>query len=334
MTFPAEVADKLFDAAAEAGVARELLLGAVGVEPEAALSYADLAALYERAARLTGDEAFGLHVGQRTRPGDYGLVGYATAHSFNLAEAIGRLVALQSVWTEAVSLELIAEAGAARLRYRPREAVPPADRHQESEQMMAAILAFARTATGKDVRPVEVQFEHVEPRDAREHRRFFRCPVRFAAPRTEIALPDSALELEIAGADPKLGALIRAQADGALAARRQSEPLVESAREAVRSTLANGGAPALADAAQALGLGPRTLQRRLRERGSGWRQLIDEVRIALAKELLHNPRIGLSQIAFRAGFSQASAFHRAFRRIEGTTPRRYRLALLAGRQRR
>jgi AraC-like DNA-binding protein len=333
MTFPPEVADKLFDSAAEAGIARDTLLAAAGIAAGSALSYPQLAALYEGAAKLTGDEAFGLHVGERTRPADYGLLGYATAHSDTLGEALSRLIALQAVWTEAVTLELAREAGVARLRYRPRAAMPAADRRHESEQMLAAILAFARGATGRDLRPVEVGFEHSAPGDEREHRRLFRCPIRFAAPATELVLAEAALALDIAGADPKLGALISAQAEVALAARQRSEPLLETVRAAVRSAVEGGRPLSLAGAARTLGLGPRTLQRRLRERGLGWRRLVDEVRIELARDLLADPRLGLAQIAFRAGFSQASAFHRAFRRLEGTTPRRYRLDL-AGRQRR
>jgi hypothetical protein len=97
MTFPPEAADKLIAAAREAGLASETIFGAAGVVPRAPLDYRALSALYEAAARLTGDETFGLEVGLRTRHDMYGLLGYAARHSATLGEALERLVALQGV---------------------------------------------------------------------------------------------------------------------------------------------------------------------------------------------------------------------------------------------
>ncbi|HYJ30592.1 MAG TPA: AraC family transcriptional regulator ligand-binding domain-containing protein [Allosphingosinicella sp.] len=334
MTFPPEAADKLLAAADQAGVARETLFAAAGIAPEAALDYAALCALYEAGARLTRDGNFGLRVGTHTRPDMYGLLGYAAAHSASLGEALERLVALQGVWTDAVALELKAGGGVARLRYRSRVPVPPRQRRQECEQMIAAIASFATAATGGAARPIEVRFEHQAPPDVAEHKRVFGCPILFRARSTGLSWPMAALGLALAGTDPKLGALIRVQAEGELAGRRRRAPLVETVRAAVRDGLERGAAPGLAEAAAAAGLGPRTLQRRLRDLGMRWTMLVDGVRIELARELLADPRLGISQIAFEAGFSQASAFHRAFRRIAGTTPRRYRLELAATEERR
>lgn len=327
MSFPPEAADKLLAVTGEAGVAAEAVFAAAGMSEGTPLDYPALCALYEAAAGLTGDEAFGLEVGLRTRPDMYGLLGYAARHSATLGEALERLIALQRVWTDAVALELDVGPRAVRLRYGPRVPVPPSDRRQECEQMMAAIATFVASACG--ARPLEVRFEHGAPDNPEKHRTLFGSAVSFGAAATEMELPSDALALPLADSDPKLGALIGAQAERTLADQRADEPLLEAVRAAVRDSLDRGRAPSLAVAAAAIGLGPRTLQRRLRERQVGWRALIEEVRIGLAKELLADPRRGLSQIAFLAGFSQASAFHRAFRRIVGTTPRSYRLGLAA-----
>jgi AraC-like DNA-binding protein len=334
MTFPPEAADKLLAAAAEDDVASEALFAEAGFRPGEALDYAALCALYEAGARLTRDPNFGLRVGTRTRPDMYGLLGYAAAHSASLGEALERLVALQGVWTDAVALELKAGGGTARLRYRPNPSVPPRQRRHECEQMMAAVVSFADAATGGAARPIEVRFEHEAPPDAAGHRSVFGCPILFRARSTGLSWPMAALGLALVDTDPKLGALISVQAESALAGRRAREPLVETMRSAVRDGLESGRAPRLAAAAAAAGLGARTLQRRLRDQGMSWRALVDGVRIDLARELLADPRRGISQVAFEAGFSQASAFHRAFRRIAGTTPRRYRLELAAPEQRR
>jgi AraC-like DNA-binding protein len=82
--------------------------------------------------------------------------------------------------------------------------------------------------------------------------------------------------------------------------------------------------PRLTTVARKLGLGSRTLQRRLREDGSTYRSLLGQVREQLAKKYLCEGDKPLSEIAYRLGFGYATEFHRAFRNTTGTTPRRFR----------
>jgi AraC-like DNA-binding protein len=325
MRFPAEVADKVVAAAVSAGVGRDALFAAAGLEPAAPLAYPELCRLYEKAALLTGDGAFGLHVGERTEPSMYGLLGYAAAHSATLGEALDHLVAFQQVWSDAVAFVRAEEADRLRLIYAARRPVPPEARRHESEQMMSAVLTFARLTTGAEVRPLLVRLEHARPDDTGEHRRVFRCRTVFAAPTTELVLARADLSRPLAQADLTLGALIRRQAASDLARRTDRAPLVEEAARVVERMLAAGEGPRLAEAARSLGLGPRTLQRRLADSGASWRSVVEEVRMAKAAALLADGRRSLAEVAFRTGYADASAFHRAFRRRLGTTPREHRL---------
>lgn len=334
MTFPVEVADKLLQAAADRGVPADELFGAAGVIQGSALSYAQLCALYEAAARLTGDSDFGLHVGERTKAEMYGLLGYAVTHSISLGEALERMRSLQAVWTRAVAFELRHGRDKSALRYGGRDGIPAHERRQECEQMMAAVLAFARGGADEDLRPLEVRFEHQAPEYTNEHKRIFACRLVFGAAATEIILSRKDLVRQLWRADPKLGALLQQQAQSLLAARELQEPLMDAVCFRVRQAIVNGAMPSLKQVADLLGLGPRTLQRRLRERSATWRSICEEARIGLAKELLADPRLALAQVAFRVGYSQTSAFHRAFRRVESVTPRNYRSRVLASVERR
>lgn len=334
MTFPVEVADKLISTAAIKGIGAVTLFAAAAVNQRDTVEYAELCALYEAAAHLTDDAAFGLHVGERTKAEMYGLLGYAAAHSLSLGESLERLVALQAVWTQAVAFELRSRGVGATLRYRDREGIAPSQRRQECEQMMAAILAFGRAGTGEDLRPLEVRFEHIAPDETSEHQRIFKCPLVFGASATEIILTREALSTAILRPDPTLGALMQRQAESTLAGRRPRESLLDAVRLQVETALEAGATPSLGEVAQRLAMGPRTLQRRLKEKGWTWRDLCEGERIRIAKDLLADPRVSLAQIAFRVGFSQASAFHRAFRRIEKTTPGHYRRGFSAAHERR
>jgi AraC-like DNA-binding protein len=326
---PAEAAEKVLAFAAELGVARERLLAAAGWSGSGEIPFETLCALYEEAVRLTGDPFFGLHVGERTSPRDYGLIGYAAANSRTLGDALKSLVELHSVWTDSVGFELRPARGTVALGYWHRGDIPAERRRQESEQMMAALLRFASEALVTELRPVEVRFEHEAPADLTEHARLFAAPIVFSAPATELVLPAALLGLPVAGADLVLGGLIRNQAEAALAGRGTSGDLLDSLRTELRRRIAEGLDLTLADASAALNLGPRTLQRALAQQGLTFRSLADELRIEAARRMLADPQLGLAEIAHRLGFSQPSAFHRAFRRATGTTPRQFRLRLRA-----
>ena len=76
--------------------------------------------------------------------------------------------------------------------------------------------------------------------------------------------------------------------------------------------------------ARALGIGVRSLRRRLQEEGASFVDLADETRATLAKQLLAQDDQGIEQAAYELGFADPSAFHRAFRRWTGMTPREFR----------
>ena len=93
--------------------------------------------------------------------------------------------------------------------------------------------------------------------------------------------------------------------------------------------LLSGGVPQLAEVASRMGMGTRTLQRRLSDGGTTYQDLVTEARRQLARKLLRQSDYSLSEIAFLTGFSEQSAFTRAFKRDEGITPRAYRQSILS-----
>jgi hypothetical protein len=119
---------KILDAAAAAGVAPQALCRAVGLDskliadPDNRIPFAQLVALYEHAAQLTGDDAFGLHVGERTSPTLFDVLGYVVINSPTLGAALDRLVRYHAIWTDGASFELTEQGAHIRLSY---NYVPP-----------------------------------------------------------------------------------------------------------------------------------------------------------------------------------------------------------------
>lgn len=85
-----------------------------------------------------------------------------------------------------------------------------------------------------------------------------------------------------------------------------------------------GGNTAVDRVAEQLGMSARTLQRKLRTFGTSHQELLDEMRKDLAMRYLHEPEMAVCEVAYLLGFSESSAFHRAFKRWTGTTPSEFR----------
>lgn len=334
---PSESLDKLLAAAEAEGVSPAALAAAAGLESRAfaaGIGYGELASLYEEAARLTGDEAFGLHVGVSTSPQMYGMIGYVAANSATFGESIEHLLAFQPLWSEAAGLELVRGRKRIRLIYWHHGKVAPSARRQESEQMLAALLALARTLVSPSVTPEEVRFEHEAPSDCYQLAAYFGCPLIFEAKATEILFAAELARSPIRSADPRLGLLLKGQAEAAIATMPRAGPFVERVRMLVEGAIRAGRPMSLTGIALLLSIGPRTLQRRLRDADISLRMLVNEVRMEVAKTLLADDDMPLALIAHRLGFSQTSAFHRAFARRTGSTPGRFRKDRQAAEKRR
>lgn len=327
-TISVKAVGKIVDASLAAGVRPEQLYRAVNLDPallddaENRIPYAQLVALYEEAARLTGDDAFGLHLSERASARVFDLLGYVMLNSPTFGEAVGRIVRYHSIWTDGAAYDLEVKGGAARLGYRYVNLKADACRH-DCEMTLGITLRFARLATGVDWTPLEVGFAHAAPADTSEHRRIFRSPVHFSRPANVIAFDSALLNLPMREADSALCAVLDRHAEELLTKFPSRGGFVDEVRALLFEAL-NGGDASLEAISQQLGTSPRTLQRKLKEEGTTHQDLLDELRRDLSKRYLSEPRMAICEVAYLLGFSEPSAFHRAFRRWTGITPREYR----------
>jgi AraC-like DNA-binding protein len=192
-----------------------------------------------------------------------------------------------------------------------------------NESAVAQILKAVRDVARDPVRPLQVSFRHEAPNDLQEHARFFGCEVTFGAPHDALTLSTATLDGTLSLADDALSKFLVGQLD-ALAKRHVStEPLTDKVRSAISGMLV-AGAPKLEAVAAKLAMSPRTLQRHLASVDTNFAQIVDATRHHLASELLRETDRSMAEIAFVLGFSEPSAFHRAFKRWEGTTPTKFR----------
>jgi len=151
----------------------------------------------------------------------------------------------------------------------------------------------------------------------------FRCPVRFAAAANEIVFNRRLLDLQQLHRDEILCELLRERADQLLADTHTTERLAERIIDGLKLQLQLGGTDP-AQVAQRLGMTLRSLQRRLQSSSLSMSRLIDDARREVACASLRRRDVPIKDIAHRLGFSEPSAFHRAFKRWTGMTPAQFR----------
>jgi AraC-like DNA-binding protein len=293
---------------------------------DARLTEAECAALFDRAAELLDDDALGLHVGETIRPGHYGVLGYVAMNCDTLGEALSRLNRYQALVLDIGPMEVRMGAGEIRLSWNPDSERPF---RQLAEFNLAGLVTFARWISGRQGAPRRLEFNYPAPMDLNEHRRIFACELRFDCPRYAIVLPEEWLRLPLIQPDPAMRELMLRLAEKQMLALSRGDDALAKARALVARHLSEGELTLEQLAAQ-LDMSARTLQRKLKDEGLGFTQLVDEVRQELAERYLADPNLDLNDLAFLLGFSEQSAFQRAFKRWKGESPGSYRKRLRAG----
>ncbi|HUQ05960.1 MAG TPA: AraC family transcriptional regulator [Kofleriaceae bacterium] len=313
--------------AAYAGVSADGLLRDAGIrrdagqDPDVRLHGRRVIELLQRAARETGDAAFALRYAEQLSWQDLGVLAHVVLHSSTLGTALThacRYLAVQQTVGRA-TLEVVR--GTARLTYTVIDA-SVGDHAQHSESVLALTVRLVREGLGDEAwAPRAVSFRHRAPAHLDVHRRFFRAPLRFGAPHDGLVLGAAELRLPFRTADPTLLPTLLRHADDVLArgTRGTRGDVLADVRREVIEALGRGDV-SIETVAAALGVAPRSLQRRLHEHELSFKDVVAEARLALARRYLGDPDLSLTDAAFLLGYSDLSAFSRAFRRWTGTSP--------------
>jgi AraC-like DNA-binding protein len=325
-----KVAVRVVDFVAARGHDGEALCESAGLtleylrSAESRVPYSVVRELGARAAELVRDPNFGLHLAQDVRDTsgyDAGLLLLMASPSVRVG--LERLEQYQRYWGDGERVRLFPKEGGASVRVMVPSGTGDYQR-QSDECAMAEILIGFRAISGSDVVPRAVRFLHAAPADIGEHRALFRCPLQFSAPFTEIEFDDASLDAPLPHANETYRLIFQAQVERALGRLPGNSGTAKDVRAAAQAALV-GGQCSLAGTARALGMSARTLQRRLRDDGTSFAELIDSLRREMATEYL-DKRLSVPEIAWLLGYAEPSAFHHAFKRWTGTTPEQVRAA--------
>lgn len=280
--------------------------------------------LIENMLRLAGDNGLGLDVGLARDVTDYGAMGYAALSCGSVRQAF------EEVWARyGDSLGMMANVAVPTKRGRMVSVyisnmgtTEPTQRFLVEEALMLVFKLGGEMLGGAEPAFERLQFRYPAPGYRARYESMFLCPIEFGAEYTRAIVSREWLERPLVTRDGALRQLLQRYLRDR---QREVETGLAASERLLRLFAQYGGwVPSLDDAARALGFSSRTLRRRLREEGKSYRKLVEKHRIELALEILQTGPAYAKQVAQRVGFSDVTAFHRAFKRWTGKSLSEYR----------
>lgn len=308
-----------------AGASRERFLSEAHIEPQWIadgtrwLSLPDYVRCVDAALSVSGDPAFGLHLGEQARAVMFDVVGPVAEHAETVRKSIEAIMRYSRLVAQGYEPVLHEQGDQAVLRFPFRGDFLLV--RVTSEFVMTSLLSMLRMFVGDRALPSEVSFAYAAPGHQAEYQRIFGDRARFGRDHTELVFPRAWLDKGHPYRNPELYAVLETQAERSLDRLARDAPL----RERIEQVLARLGTqpPSMEEVARELGVSARSLRRRLLAQGLSFTDLVTRSRTSTAKRMLERPGASIQDTAYAMGFSSAASFHRAFKRWTGVTPKQY-----------
>lgn len=278
--------------------------------------------LLQRGASASGDQAFGWDAGRDFDLAALGALGEAVPAAPDLGSALSTFAGYLRLVQSTSELRFEVEGHEARLSYRILDPdIWP--RQQDAEFSLSIFVGLIRACLGPDWRPKAIGFEHAATRPEQAWHRDVGPRCRFGQADNSVLLPLAALDQPMPARDDRAWSQRSRALRLAMRHRNRARAVADRVASAVLASL--GEAPVDQEGiAGGLGLSRRSLHRRLEAEGTGFNRILQDCRQRLAQHRLVHGDQPLSQIALELGYSDQSAFARAFKRQVGLTPGEYR----------
>jgi len=310
----------------ERGIDPVQVLASIGLHPgtlddaENRIPYSAVGRILERCAETTGCHHFGLLAGQQTNIASLGLLGELMWRSPSVQAALRCLILHLHLQTRGAVVTQGVDGASATFGFAIYQRDMPGAA-QAYDRVMAHEFNIMRALCGPRWFADEATFAHAKPSDVRPYRQFFRCTLRFDADRTEIIFNKIWLEHAPPGADSELHRALQSKI--AMQEMLRPDDWAEHIRRALRTMVVSGTASET-QVARLLSISTRTLRRLLTAQGTTFRELLEEVRYEVSRQLLMDTDMTTAEIAESLDYADASAFTRAFRRWTDSPPAAWR----------
>ncbi|MDO3721725.1 AraC family transcriptional regulator [Marinobacter sp. chi1] len=277
--------------------------------------------LWEYAEQVTGDPGVGLHAGQLVDPERMGLVGHVFFNCDTLGEAVTQYVRLHRLINESVTLSFEQTGNEAILTWQPDW--PDHYCRQDMDRTLASALCRTRHFIHPTITAQWVELAHPKPSYADEYEALLGGPVSFDCPTTQLAFSSEHLSHPIPRRNPYVYSAVLKQVNGLLARLGSRRSFGRKIRRLISKQMSTDKIDA-DTLAKKCHMSRQTLYRRLKREGLSFHELVEQVRQDKAMRYVAGNHYALGEIAFLLGFSELSAFSRAFKRWTGQSPASYR----------
>lgn len=269
---------------------------------------------WEAALAQTGDQLLGLHLGETSTPSILGLIGHLMQSSPDLITAYQQVTKHAVLATDMFTYLITVRERRTILTYKPSQPwlrLSPVSARQAVEQAMAGTLNVFRLLSGRKIIPVETTFTFKKPGNVYEYERIFGTHA-FGKQQNALVFKTDDLLLPVVSYDKSLFALFDKLVEEKHRTSQSNTSLSDHVRKVLIENFKGSIVPAEVVAAS-LSMGLRTLQRKLHEEGTSFREMSASVRKELATQLLQKPGARVNDVARMLGYSEASALRKALK---------------------
>ncbi|MFC1778277.1 AraC family transcriptional regulator, partial [Pseudomonadota bacterium] len=294
----------------EVGVDHELF-----GDPNNLISFALRGRLLAHCAERMSCQHLGLLVGQQASLHSLGMLGLRAKYSTDVGSALEILKRYLHLHVRGATTTLAIDSGLAVLEYQIYQ-TRALGNDQVGDGAVAVLYNILSELCGNDWRPIEVRFAHRRPIDDEPFQQFFRAPLRFDSNEYSVVFSAAWLGHRLPDVDSEVRRLLQQEVNKIEI--HQEDDFTDQVLSVLRTAIVTGHSSA-DEVAELFSMHRCTLSRHLKELGTSFQNLLDEVRFEIARQLLEDSRMEIIQIAALLGYSNASAFTRAFRRRSSTT---------------
>ncbi len=279
-------------------------------------------ALWRSIAESVGDPCFGLKLGKFWHPSHMHALGYAWLSSSTLYSALERLSRFIKIVNSNIAIELSESSDQVSIEVVSVSSTIQREASWYADIDMSILIAMCRANYGDTLNPVSVDFMHDKPDCAGEFYALFRCPVNFGAQRNRLVLSRKDVDKQLPGSN-RLMSQVHDQEMVRYLASLDDGDIINKVKNAILELLPDGRMSDM-KVAEALFMSNRNLQRKLEVHGTTFKTILTGLRKELAAKYIQDTQLTLTEISFMLGFSEMSAFSRAFKQWTGESPKAQR----------
>ncbi len=305
----------------------DAILSATGVEPsifsdiDAYVTQVQHRNIWQEITQRSGQPDIGLKLADFAHTGTFDLLGYIMQSSLNLGESITRMIQYARLLNEGVEFQLKTQGQVVQITHSiPTDPLPLS---ASSQWVLANVLQRTQEMIGLNWTPISVGFHHPLPKDLTVYRQKFPCLLEFNQPVDFIQMKRELLQAPMLQAEPGLCAILERYGEDLLKRSPPVSTFLDSVKRVIIEELRKGNVGSQMVSTR-LGVAPRTLQRQLREVGTSYQKVLDQIRRELSVYYLRNSDMAIYEVGFLLGFLETSSFNRAFKRWYNLSPSDFR----------